>query len=160
MKTKDFIESQTALFQKIERENQSMRNCPIKKAKAIFDEFRQIVQRKGTICFMHLKFPGNRESKLIKKEEMMEWSGYHLSKTFEEWAPEALKYLISERSANNIRIEHDAKDNQWIVAIKPQTMLVMRIPQVDWATIEEELKDRKIGSHSKTIRIIISIILL
>ena len=147
-----------ALSQKIERDKQAQQKCPFKKARAIFDEFRRIVQRKDNKCHMLLKYPiPTADQKIISKERMMEWAKYEMSDKDDDdflmWALEAMKYLIrsdeiSDQCGGVLQIQIDTADSQWVVAVKTNVILVMKVPTIDWATIEEEIK----GSHFKTIR--------
>ena len=149
-----------ALSQKIERDKQAQQKCPFKKAKAIFDEFRRIVQRKENKCHMLLKYPiPTADQKIISKERMQKWAEYEMSDKDDDdflmWALEAMKYLIRSDEIPDhrgvLQICTDTDDSQWVVAVKTNVILVMKVPTIDWATIEEEIK----GSHFKTIRKII-----
>ena len=127
-----------------------MQKCPLKKAKAIFSEFRSIVRRKENSCFMFLKYPPpSTECKTISKQQMIKWSEYDLSDQadgdFLKWAVTAMQYLIVGQRGTDIQIKIDEKDLQWIVGIRERDILVMRISSIDWATIEDELK----GTHFK-----------
>ena len=133
-----------------------MQKCPLKKAKAIFNEFRSIVRRKENSCFMFLKYPPpSTDCKTISKQEMIKWSEYDLSDEadgdFLKWAVKAMQYLIVGQcgsdihSGSGIQIKIDETDLQWIVGIKERVILVMRISSIDWATIEDKLK----GTHFK-----------
>ena len=127
-----------------------MQICPLKKAKAIFSEFRSIVRQKENSCFMFLKYPPpSTECKTISKQEMIKWSEYDFSDEadgdFLKWAVKAMQYLIVGQCGSDIQIKIDEQDLQWIVGIRERVVLVMRIASIDWATIEEELK----GTHFK-----------
>ena len=61
---------------------------------------------------------------------------------------------IDENNNDTPTIRFDDRDQQWIVAIKKNDILVLRIAAMDWSTIKEELDDNS-GVHSKTIRTIV-----
>ena len=77
-----------------------------------------------------------------------------MDKDFHQWAIVALRFLITGNNNDTPTILFDDKDRQWIVAIKKNDILVLRIAAIDWNTIKEELDDNS-GVHSKTIRTIV-----
>ena len=134
--------------------------CPIQLAKAIFEEVGSLLTTKKNV-HMELIFPSSDEptKTTILQEQLKKWFCYEIDEDFHQWAIVALRFLltgksIDEKNNDTPTILFDDKDQQWIVAIKKNDILVLRIAAMDWSTIKEELDDNS-GVHSKTIRTIV-----
>ena len=142
-------------MKKINRERARLQ-CPIQLAKAILEEVGSLLTIKNKDVHMELIFPSTEEplKTMILQEQLKKWFSYEMDKDFHEWAIVALRFLITGNNNDTPTILFDDKDRQWIVAIKKNDILVLRIAAIDWNTIKEELDDNS-GVHSKTIRTIV-----
>ena len=92
-------------------------------------------------CFLKLN------DKIFKQEDLIKLVNEPgLDEEFLKWTKDAVQFLICMNPLDEVEVEMDVKDQQWVVVIKTARILILRINNIDNDTILEELK----GKHSKT----------